>query len=479
MADEGTNILQAEAAFLAGVEAKLESAKGKQLQGSIWRTARHDAGDRLRALMASHRVYDRERLKELPHNRRIAMHGYKRTWWFGKRATGVAIASVLNPLEHLVAGGSGSPPPIDLPELMDHMRKIVSNPAVPHVVGVCAPSGFTPEALEASTGRSNVTLVLIEPAPGGGWKVTSADDDLPEPVLTMFDPESAGDKIGRVAKEIEDLSAELLSSGVSASSLASRLALPQELVTAALEQVARGDAELKLSRQSDDLLLFRGAASARTERTSMNVVDRIRQLFSKEGEEAEKINVLSERRAKLAVRRDRLYEDIGKLEAAEADMLKQGKETQSTVTRRRLAAQLAQRRKDISRQNTTAKMLSQQIDIISTDIHNLTLIQQGNIAQLPTTEELTENAVQAEEMLESLKVDADLVSSLETGLSEISTSDEELAILREFEQSAEREPTAEAKKEPPTRASTESAAPEARPESKPDADRGRAEPEAT
>jgi hypothetical protein len=48
-------------------------------------------------------------------------------------------------------------------------------------------------------------------------------------------------------------------------------------------------------------------------------------------------------------------------------------------------------------------MLNQQINIIATDIHNLTLIQQGESASLPTTDELTENAVKAEEMLETLK----------------------------------------------------------------------------
>jgi hypothetical protein len=90
-------------------------------------------------------------------------------------------------------------------------------------------------------------------------------------------------------------------------------------------------------------------------------------------------------------------------------------------------------RKDISRQNTTANMLNQQINILSTDIHNLTLIQQGQMASLPDTEELTQNAVKAEEMLETLKADADMVTSLETGLADVASSDEELAILQEFD----------------------------------------------
>ena len=126
----------------------------------------------------------------------------------------------------------------------------------------------------------------------------------------------------------------------------------------------------------------------------MGVVERIKQLFAREGNENEKIQVLTERRAALAHRRDHIYEDITKLEKKEADLLAQGKAATSQVPRRRIAAQLAQLRKDISRQHTTAAMLNQQINIISTDVHNLTLIKQGEMAKLPSTEELTENAVQ-------------------------------------------------------------------------------------
>ncbi len=77
----------------------------------------------------------------------------------------------------------------------------------------------------------------------------------------------------------------------------------------------------------------------------------------------------------------------------------------------------------------------------------------GQMAKLPDTEELTETAVKAEEMLESLKADADLVSGLEIGLGEVMTSDEELEILKEFEM-AEPEPEVKA----PARASRRAAA---------------------
>jgi len=103
-------------------------------------------------------------------------------------------------------------------------------------------------------------------------------------------------------------------------------------------------------------------------------------------------------------------------------------------------------------------MLNQQINIISTDVHNLTLIQQGEMAQLPDTEELTENAVKAEELLETLAANSEMVESLETGMADAVTSEEELAILKEFEDVP---PQAE----PPSRVAQ--AQPEATPEAEP------------
>ena len=89
----------------------------------------------------------------------------------------------------------------------------------------------------------------------------------------------------------------------------------------------------------------------------MNVIDKIKSLFAGDGDEGDKINVLAERRAALAQRRDRIYEDIGKLEQKDAQLVKEGKAAKaakSQIPLRRLASQLLQLRKDIGRQNTSA-----------------------------------------------------------------------------------------------------------------------------
>ena len=427
--------LRIETEFLAGAEANFENAKGRHFRGTIWQTVRDDDSGALRAAMARHRNYDREQLKHLPQNRRVTLHGYERRWIFGKRRTGMASATVLTPLDHFARpGGGGDVPPVTLGELVEHVRRVAGDGSTPHVIGVCSPTGFTEEARKARVEMPNVSLVLVEPSGSCGWKVTGATEGLPDYVLRIFDPEGTSRKLERVKQEIAGRSADLLTGGLSVSSMAGRLGLSEPLVTEAFAQAAKADPELRLSKQAGEVLLFRGASAYKEERSGMDVLERIKSLFSREGNEAQKINALAERRAALAQRRDRIYEDIGQLEKKEATLLDEGKKSSSQIARRRMAAQLAQLRKDIARQNTTANMLNQQINIISTDIHNLTLIQQGEVAQLPTTEELTENAVKAEEMLETLKADADLVGNLATGLDTTLTSADELAILKEFEE---------------------------------------------
>jgi len=441
-----------ETEFLSAMEMNFEAAKGRHFRGTSWQALRYDDTDGLRARLASNRIFDRELLKSLPANRRIKLAGFERWMGLWKRRTGVAVASVLSPLSHYAKSTDEPAPPIGLGELAAHVRELVSDANVPYIIGVCSPSGFTDGARDVRLEMPDVTVVLIEPDGRGGWRVHETGEHVDPRVRTIFDPESDEQKAERIRRHIEESSADLLTGGLSVSSLARESGLSEELVRQGFEAVAASDPELHLARTEGELLLFRGASSKREERRSMSMIDRLRQMFAGDGEETTKINALAERRAALAQRRDRIYEDIAKLEHKEADLLRQGKETTSAVPKRRLAAQLAQVRKDVARQNTVAAMLNQQINVLSTDIHNLTLIQQGDMGKLPDTAELTENAVKAEEMLETLKADADMVGTLENEMGESLTSDEELAILEEFEGRPEAAPpatTAPPASEPP------------------------------
>lgn len=422
-----------ETEFLAGVRNKLEMAKGRYLRGQMWEFARYDDEHALRSLLQAHGRLDRDLIDALPANRRIALHGFERYLLFWRKRTGVAVASTVSPLAHYVRASDEEPPPIALGDLSAHVEHLVSDRRVPHVLGICSPTGFTEEARGARFGGGGLTVILIEPDGAGGWNVHCADESVDERILRLFDPEGTDQKISRVAELLAEESAELLTSSLSASQVAKKYDVDEAFVHKAFERLAATDPELRLSQSEGEWLLFRGAPESLQERKSMSMPERIRRLFARAGDEVEKINILTERRAALSLRRDRIYSDIAKLEHKEAGLMEQGRTASSATPRHRIAAQVAQCRKDIRRQNAIANMLNQQIDVINTDIHNLTLIRQGSMAKLPTTEELTQNAVQAEEMLETLQGDSELVGQLETGINESLTSEEELAILREFD----------------------------------------------
>src|SRR5690606_26556996 len=160
---------------------------------------------------------------------------------------------------------------------------------------------------------------------------------------------------------------DLLTGSLSADALAREMALPEPLIVNAFEQIARERPELHVSKRSGTATLFRGVASASYEENrSMSITDWIRGLFSKAGDEQNKINMLAERRAALSSQLDRMYEDISQLEKREAALLEEGKASTSKVSRLRLAGQIERLRKDIQRFNSTASMLSKQINIIST-----------------------------------------------------------------------------------------------------------------
>lgn len=124
---------------------------------------------------------------------------------------------------------------------------------------------------------------------------------------------------------------------------------------------------------------------------------------------------------------------IAHVEEQESFTLRQGKMATSNLAKRRLAAQLSQLRKDINRHRQTVTVLNHQINIQATDLHNKTIINTAKAAQLPSADELTEHAVAAEQILETITTDAEMVSGFEVNHSQFLVSDEEEAIMREFE----------------------------------------------
>ncbi len=78
-------------------------------------------------------------------------------------------------------------------------------------------------------------------------------------------------------------------------------------------------------------------------------------------------------------------------------------------------------------------MLNQQINVVSTHLHNLELVQQGQGAHLPDTDEITADAVKAEEMLAELEANAELVGSVAMSSGATGLTAEEQALFEELE----------------------------------------------
>ena len=211
----------------------------------------------------------------------------------------------------------------------------------------------------------------------------------------------------------------------------------------------------------------------------MPFIDRVRSLFARKGDNEKKISLLSERRAALGVQRDRAFEEMGVLESRETEMRQQFKETNNTTTKRRVTSQLVQLRKDLERRQQLLGMLNQQINVVSTHLHNLELVQQGQVAALPSSEDLANDAAAAEEVLAELQANNEVAGSIGsiagTGLSE-----EEQALYEELEREAAGSKTAEAPMSMPSMPTRNPAMPQrqaevAKPPPIPNRDRGEAE----
>ena len=147
-----------------------------------------------------------------------------------------------------------------------------------------------------------------------------------------------------------------------------------------------------------------------------------------------KIAFLSERRAALGQQRDRAYEEIGTLESKDLELREQFKNAGAELSKRRITSQLLQLRKEMERRQQLLNVLNQQINVVSTHLHNLELVQQGQTAKLPDSEEMASDAAAAEEMLATLQESGEMAESI-GGVASGGMSAEEQALYEELERS--------------------------------------------
>jgi hypothetical protein len=431
---------QLERQFLAHVERllsddrlRVHTAAGRKSIVILNRDVRfNDRGVELKRLMQQLGKPDRQLEAKMPVGKSMDVGLSRKKFWIFKSAVGRVRAICVSPWESLISGGQ--PRPMSAADLNETLSSTPPPlPGIPVTLAIMSTSGFTSDAREAAVRIKDRTVLLVSPNDTGGW-IVSANSDAAD-IAQLFDPELDADKRSRIRAEIDANRASLLSSGLAADKLAAKLQLSPQLVESELKSYAKESAGLAVKRLDGRVVLFReGAApmpAGAAGGSNMPFIDHVKSLFARKGEVEKKISFLSERRTALSQQLDRGYEDMGVMEGREAELRQQFKDAAGDLPRRRITSQLLQLRKDIERRQQLLSVLNQQINVVSTHLHNLELQRQGQTAKLPDSEEMAADAAAAEEVLAELQAGSELAESVGAA-AHGGMSDEEQALYDEL-----------------------------------------------
>ncbi|HYO08113.1 MAG TPA: hypothetical protein VER17_04010 [Tepidisphaeraceae bacterium] len=397
------------------------------------RTTKRDRAVDVKRLMIEMGAHDHDLQNNLPIGQAIDIDLARVRWKVFRTTVGYLRVLTVPPVRELIAGRA--PAPLSRAEVE---RQIAALPAVSHGVPVTtvvlSTSGFEDAAHTLAARTASKTVILVEPNAAGGYTVIGPPETAA--VNELFDPEGDEEKRARVRQMIESSQMELSGSGVSAERIVAKTQLPAPLVEGELKSYAKENPGLAAKRLDGRLVLFReGSSVVRTTPAAggldMPMIDRIKSLFNRRGETEKKIAFLSERRAALGQQRDHAYEEIAHLETKDGELREQFKNAGPELIKRRITSQLLQLRKDIERRQQLLNVLNQQMNVVATHLHNLELVQQGESAKLPDSEEMAGDAAAAEEMLATLQESTEMAESV-GGVGASSMSDEEEALYEEL-----------------------------------------------
>jgi hypothetical protein len=430
-----------------------------------------DGGTNVKRTLTDLNKPDRSLQSQMPLGEVIDVVVSQKKWGFLKKPAGRLHVVCVSPTRDLAAGAA--PHPLSRVEVTKALSNVPAGPKdVPSTVVLVATAGVVLEARELADRSADRTVIFAEPNDAGGWTVSGPAET--KALVDLFDPEPDAEKRSRISAEIQSPASDLGGAGVAGDRLSARLQLPLPFVEAELKAYAAGHSGLVARRLDGRMVLFRAGAAAPSRGGAMPLIDRMKALFNRKGETEKKIAFLAERRTALSQQRDRAYEEMHAVEQKEAAIKSQFQSAGSEAAKRRITSQLLQLRKDLDRRQQMVSVYNQQIDVVSTHLHSLELLQQGKTAQLPDTEEITADAARAEEMLADLQATSEAATSA-TESTTGGLSAEEQALYEELERETAGAPAAsQASDAPRTSAPVRNSTPSAQPEP----ETRRSEPEA-
>lgn len=430
-------VLQRAEELLADDRLRIDTTVGTRVAKSLQHTInKSDGAVDIKRQMVEMDNTDRALQNSMPVGASLEVVFHQKKWFVLNKTVARLRVVCVSPTRDLLAGR-----PIQ-PMGTQQVQKILgevadSSKGIPTTLVLVSTSGFSVETHELVDRRAGGMLILLEPNDVGGWVATGPVEM--KSISDLFDPESDSDKRRRIRAAVEDAKPEMLAGGLVADKLSSRTQISLPLIEEELKSYARQNG-LVAKRLEGRMVLYQEGTlpemvAAAPGGSPMAMLDKIKSLFSRKGENEKKVAYLSERKAALSVQRDRLYDDLTTMEKQEDQLRRQFRESNAAITKKRVTSQLLQLRKDYERRQQMVSVLNQQVNVVSTHLHNLQLVQQGTTADLPDSDEIAADAVKAEEMLAQLESDAEVAETVASSPMAKMNSEEQ-ALFDELEQEA-------------------------------------------
>lgn len=399
-----------------------------------------EAADAARAELTRLGIYDRGALDELPSTQSIQLRFTRKILGGLMNTTKVRLrARTLCDIEALVK--DQPPGPVGREAVRDALAQYALLPKKnrPSAVVLASATGFTADAKALVDASGDPSLILLGGREDGGWDLTLPERVKKTPWAKLFELETRDDRLRRLRYHLEQNAAQLDSRGISLDKLAEKLGLPVAQTELLVRRACRDDSRLMTVSQDGTIRLCRTPFADKG--SKMTIWTRIKRMLGFKPTPAEMVRELTAQRVQIEQQRHEVDERVNTLETSERELLGQGAKAASRAEKQQLAGKLLRTRSELKRLRSQQQLFTQQINIIGTQIHNLTMAEQGRRVALPKAEDLTATAAEAEQVVAELAANADLAASIEVSAETPMMSEEHDAILAEFDEIAAQQST--------------------------------------
>lgn len=391
--------------------------------------------DSVRAELGRLEVYDKNMVDKLAGTHSLHMT-FKRKSLGGllRKTVSRVRVRVLAPVDSLVK--NETPGPVGREEVLDALARYTLMPKREQPTGVVLASatGFTPTAKALAEASGTPTVILMGGRADGGWDVTMPALVAKGPWAKLFELESSDDRLRRLMRHLDENANLVDSRGMPLEMLAEKLGLGVFETEQLIRQACRSEPRLMTVAHEGRTHVCRTPFAE--EGNTMSIWSRIRKLLRLKPTTAERVRELTVQRVQIEQQRFELDQKVNALEAEERQLIQTGANAVSDAERKQMAGKLMRLRRELRRQQGQAQLFTQQIDIVGTHIHHLTLAEQGKRLTLPTAEDLTREAAQAEQVMSEVAANAELAAGIEVTGQTPMMAEEEAAIFEEFKQVA-------------------------------------------